>query len=73
MSTENTITSTSIELPATEKRSFLKDVAKGLLHVVKVAWTVPAAHGFLATLLVRAGIPATLVSIGVAVGEKLVN
>lgn len=54
-----------------EKRSFLKDAAKGLTHVAKVAWQVPEARGFLTTLLVRFGLPGTLVAIGMAVGDKL--
>lgn len=53
------------------KRSFLKDAAKGLAHVAKVIWQVPAARGALATLLVRFGLPGSLVAIGMAVGEKL--
>jgi hypothetical protein len=57
--------------PTPEKRSFLKDAAKGLAHVAKVVWQVPAARGALATLLVRFGLPGTLVAIGMAVGEKL--
>jgi hypothetical protein len=57
--------------PTPAKRSFLKDIAKGFVHVVKTIWTVPAAQGFIATLLIRAGVPATLVTIGIAVGDKL--
>lgn len=56
---------------STPKRSFLKDVGKGLWNVVKVAWTVPAARGAVATILVRAGLPSALVAIGIAVGDKL--
>lgn len=54
-----------------EKRSFLKDAAKGLQHVAKVIWQVPEARGIIATLLVRFGLPGTLVAIGMAVGDKL--
>jgi hypothetical protein len=57
--------------PDTEKRSFIKDVAHGALNVAKVIWQVPAARGLIATLLVRIGLPGTLVAIGMAVGEKL--
>ena len=57
--------------PTPAKRSFLRDLAKGAAHVVKTIWTVPAAQGLIATLLIRAGVPATLVTIGIAVGEKL--
>ncbi|MCI1143230.1 hypothetical protein MOP88_14415 [Sphingomonas sp. WKB10] len=56
---------------APEKRSFFKDAAKGLAHVAKVAWQVPETRGFLTTLLVRFGLPGTLVAIGMAVGDKL--
>lgn len=61
---------TTVTLPP-EKRSFLKDAAKGLQHVAKVIWQVPEARGFVATLLVRFGLPGTLVAIGMAVGDKL--
>lgn len=57
--------------PNPEKRSFLKDAAKGLAHVAKVAWQVPEARGVITTLLVRFGLPGTLVAIGMAVGDKL--
>jgi hypothetical protein len=52
---------------APEKRSFLKDVAKGfagtLVTVAKTVWHVPAAQGYLATLVVRLGVPAGAVAI----------
>jgi hypothetical protein len=55
----------------TEKRSFLKDIGRGLLHVTKVAWQVPATRSLIGTMLIRFGLPGTLVAIGLAVGEKL--
>ena len=53
------------------KPSFLKSLGKGAAHVVKVAWTVPAVQSTITTLLIRFGLPGTLVAIGMAVGEKL--
>lgn len=53
------------------KPGLLKSIAIGALHVVKVAWTVPAVRSQVATLLVRFGLPSALVAIGVAVGEAL--
>ncbi len=53
------------------KRSFFKDFAKGAAHYAKVVWQVPAAQSVIATLLIRWGVPSTLVAIGMAVGEKL--
>lgn len=68
----NTASVSALELsPTPAKRSFLKDVAKGFVHVLKTAWKVPAAQGAIATLLIRIGIPSTLVTIGMAVGESL--
>lgn len=59
-------------IPTAEpKQSFVKSVAHGAWHVVKVAWTVPAVQSLLVTRLVRIGLPSTLVAIGVAIGEKL--
>lgn len=52
-------------------KSLLKDALAGLMHVGKVAWQVPEARGFIATLLVRFGVPASIAAIGMAVGEKL--
>jgi hypothetical protein len=57
--------------PALPAKSFPKDVAAGLKHVAKVIWQVPEARGFIATLLVRFGVPASIAAIGMAVGEKL--
>ena len=57
--------------PTPAKRSFVKDLLKGFVHVLKTAWKVPAAQSALATLLIRIGIPSTLVTIGIAVGESL--
>jgi len=65
------IETTEVAASTPNKRSFLKDVGKGLWNVVKVAWTVPAARGAVATILVRAGLPSALVAIGIAVGDKL--
>lgn len=59
------------EVTTPEKRSFLKDVGHGLLHVAKVAWQVPATRSLVGTLLIRFGLPGSLVAIGLAVGEKL--
>lgn len=53
------------------KPSLLTSISKGALHVIKVAWTVPAVQSTIATLLIRFGLPGTLVAIGMAVGEKL--
>lgn len=50
---------------------FFKALLKGAKHVLAVAWTVPAVRSQLVTMLVRFGLPSSLVAIGVAVGEKL--
>lgn len=68
----NTAPVSALELsPTPVKRSFVKDLLKGFVHVLKTAWKVPAAQSALATLLIRIGIPSTLVTIGIAVGESL--
>ena len=54
------------------KDRFLKSVIEGTKHVIYVAWTVPAVRSYTATLLVRFGLPTSLVALGIAVGEKLV-
>ncbi len=43
--------------------SFLRDVGNGVLHVAKVAWQVPATRGYIATLLVRVGVPAAVTGV----------
>lgn len=53
--------------------SFLRDVGNGLLHVVKVAWTVPAARGYIATLLVRVGVPAALTGVVTLIVDGLLK
>lgn len=53
--------------------SFLKDVKNGLLHVVKVAWQVPAARGYIATLLVRYGVPTALAGVVTLVVDGLLK
>lgn len=54
-----------------EKLTLLQSLVKGAKHVICVAWTVPAVQSTVATLLIRYGIPGSLVAIGMAVGEKL--
>ncbi len=60
-----------------EKRSFLKDVTKGfagtLVSVAKTVWHVPAAQGYLATLVVRLGVPAGAVAIISAIVDAVLN
>lgn len=56
-------------LPVADKREiadkppFLKDVRNGLVHVAKTLWQVPEARGYIATLLVRVGVPAALTGV----------
>lgn len=57
--------------PTPAKPSVFASILKGAAHVIKVAWTVPAVQSTVATLLIRFGLPGTLVAIGMAVGEKL--
>lgn len=71
MANDNEPVSATAISPTPEKRSFVKDVTHGALNVAKVLWQVPAARGLVATLLVRFGLPGTLVAIGMAVGDKL--
>ena len=54
-----------------EKDTFLEAAWRGLREVLVVAWTVPAARNWLATQLLRLGLPSTLIAIGVAIGDKL--
>ncbi|UYY77485.1 hypothetical protein [Sphingomonas sp. R1] len=60
-----------------EKRSFLKDVVKGfagtLVTVAKTVWHVPAAQGYLATLIVRLGVPAGAVAIISAIVDAVLK
>lgn len=56
-----------------DKPSFLKDVKNGLVHVAKTIWQVPAAKGYIATLIVRAGLPAGIVAILVPIIDALVK
>ena len=53
--------------------SFLKDVKNGIVHVAKVAWQVPAARGYLATLLVRYGVPTALAGVITLVVDGLLK
>ena len=53
--------------------SFLKDVRNGLVHVAKVAWQVPAARGYIATLLVRYGVPTALAAVVTLVVDGLLK
>lgn len=62
---------TTVTPQAEPKQPFLKALAHGTWHVVKVAWTVPAVQSLLVTRLIGIGLPSTLVAIGVAIGEKL--
>lgn len=55
------------------KPSFLKDVKNGLVHVAKTIWQVPAAQGYIATLIVRLGLPAGLAAIVVPIIDALVK
>lgn len=65
------IETTEVAATTPKKSTFLKDLGRGLKQVACVAWTVPAARGLVTTLLIRFGVPSTLVAIGVAVGDKL--
>jgi hypothetical protein len=53
--------------------AFLKDVRNGLLHVVKVVWQVPAARGYIATLLVRFGVPTALAGVVTLIVDGLLK
>ena len=53
--------------------SFFKDVKNGFVHVAKVAWQVPAARGYLATLLVRYGVPTALAGVITLVVDGLLK
>ncbi len=55
------------------KPSFLSDVRNGLVHVAKTVWQVPAARGYLATLIVRLGVPAGLGAILIPLIDALVK
>lgn len=55
------------------KPSFLKDVKNGLVHVAKTIWQVPAAQGYIATLIVRLGLPAGLAAIVIPIIDALVK
>ncbi len=56
-----------------DKPSFLSDVRNGLFHVAKTVWQVPAARGYLATLIVRLGVPAGLGAILIPLIDALVK
>jgi len=53
--------------------SFLTDVKNGFVHVARVAWQVPAARGYLATLLVRYGVPTALAGVITLVVDGLLK
>lgn len=68
MTTENTTpelnpTPVADKPEIANRPSFLRDVKNGLVHVAKVAWQVPAARGYIATLLVRIGVPAAVTGV----------
>jgi len=78
MTTENTTpelnpTPVADKPEIAKKPSFLKDVGNGLLHVAKVAWQVPAARGYIATLLVRIGVPAALTGVATLIVDGLLK
>lgn len=56
-----------------DKPWFLKDVKNGLVHVAKTIWQVPAAQGYIATLIVRLGLPAGLAAIVIPIIDALVK
>jgi hypothetical protein len=63
--------------PAPENRSFLKDVTKGfagtLVTIAKTVWHVPAAQGYVATLIVRLGVPAGAVAVITALVDAVLK
>lgn len=70
---------TPVAVPASEKPevadkpNFLKDVANGLVNVAKTIWHVPAAQGYIATLIVRLGVPGTIAAVLIPVIDALVK
>lgn len=56
-----------------DKPSFLKDVKNGLVHVAKTLWAVPEARGYIATLIVRIGVPSTIAAILLPLVDALVK
>lgn len=73
MANDNEPVSATAMSPTPEKRSRYMQFVDGIVHVAKVAWTVPAARSALVTVLIRFGLPSSLVAIGVAVGEALAH
>lgn len=57
-----------------DRPSFWTDVRKGLKDALKTTWKVPAAQGYIATLIVRflgyVGLPGALGSVVIAVIDK---
>lgn len=78
MTTENTTPELN-PTPAADKPeianrpSFLRDVKNGLVHVAKVAWQVPEARGYIATLLVRIGVPAAVTGVVTLIVDGLLK
>lgn len=54
-----------------EKPNFIRDVTNGLVHVAKTIWQVPAAQGYIATLIVRLGLPAGAAAILIPIIDAL--
>ncbi|WP_242152605.1 hypothetical protein [Sphingomonas sp. BAUL-RG-20F-R05-02] len=68
---ELTVTADKPEIA--EQPSFFKDVLNGVVGIAKTIWHVPAAQGAIATLVVRAGVPATVVAVLVPIIDALVK
>ena len=65
---------TVLEKPeVADKPNFLKDVANGLVNVAKTIWHVPAAQGYIATLIVRLGVPGTIAAVLIPIIDALVK
>ena len=77
VSSEPLQTSASEKPEVADKPPFLKDLLNGfkgtLGTIAKAIWHVPAAQGYIATLIVRLGLPAGLAAIVVPVIDALVK
>ena len=62
-----------VEIVDAAKPSFLKDVANGLVNVAKTIWHVPAAQGYIATLIVRLGVPGSIAAVLIPIIDALVK
>lgn len=77
--TLDTARATIDPIPANDKPeiasrpSFLTDVRNGLVHVAKTLWQVPEARGYIATLIVRIGVPAGISAILIPLIDALVK